>query len=100
METETMRIKIYDNGVQLWASANDTYDWARKPGAHWPCSMLANKRVFAEFDCNGLLDYAINGKYCDDFDVHEFNAMCADMIGEKLPKDHPCHFVVVGQFND
>ena len=32
--------------------------------------------------------------------VDEFNAVIADSLRGKLPEDHPCYFVVVGQFND
>ena len=27
-----MRTQIFDNGVKLWLSANDTYRWATRPG--------------------------------------------------------------------
>lgn len=92
-----MRIKIHDTSVVLWASARDTYDWAHKTGAAWPCSTLSNHRFCAVFDDNGLMDFTLDG---NDFDVdsRELSAICADLVGQKLPKEHPCWFVVVGQF--
>ena len=78
------RIKIHDNGVQVWLSANDTYEWAHRSGSAWPCSELSDHRVFAEFDDNGLLDMTITSDY----------------ISETLPKDHPVYFVTVGQFQE
>ena len=45
-----MRTQITDSGVKLWLSANDTYRWATRPRAAWPCSELAGNRLFAEFD--------------------------------------------------
>ena len=93
------RIKIHDNGVQVWLSANDTYAWAHRSGSAWPCSELSDHRVFAEFDDNGLLDMTIDGK-TRDCDATEFNAITSDFISETLPKDHPVYFVTVGQFQE
>ncbi len=90
-----------DFGFSIKLSANDIHDWVRKPGAAWPCSTLDGKRLTAEFDDNGLLDYTINGRYPserDDIDSNEFNAIITDHVKEVLDKDHPCWFVVVGQF--
>lgn len=33
-----------------------------------------------------------------DCDANELNAIVADHLRDKLPKDHPLHFIVVGQF--
>lgn len=92
-----MQVKVYETGVRIWLSANDTHRWANRPHASWPCSQLADRRVFAEFDSNGLLDMSIDGR-CEDCDATEFNALVCDHLRERLPKDHPCYFVVVGQF--
>ena len=43
-----MRTQTTDSGVKLWLSANDTYNWATRPRAIWPCSKLAGNRLFAE----------------------------------------------------
>lgn len=92
-----MRVKITPTTVKLWASARDTYDWANRPERRWPCSTLADSRVFAEFDSNGLLDLAIDGHSDADCDAHELSALCADLLAPKLPETHPAYFVAVAQ---
>ena len=92
-----MRVMICGSSVKLWLSANETRAWAQRPGASWPCSQLSGKRLFAEFDANGLLDIAINGRNLD-CDATEFNACTSDHLATRLPKDHPAWFVAVGQF--
>ena len=57
-----MRKRIDDNGFTLWLSKNDTYDWAHRSGAAWPCSELSGKRCVIEFDDNGLCDFTVNGR--------------------------------------
>ena len=93
-----MKTQITKDHVKIWLSANETYNWAHRPNRRWPCSTLSNHKVFAEFDSNGLLDITIDGK--SDFDCvdRELSAMCADFLCNKLPEDHPCFFVIVGQF--
>ena len=72
-----MKIK----GNKIWLSANDTYNWAHKPGASWPCSQLSGHRVFAEFADNGdLVDYTVDGRI-KDVDANELNAILADFRG-------------------
>ena len=68
------------SGNTIWLSARDTYDWANKPGASWPCSFLSNRRVVAVFEDNGdLVDLAIDGGRGDqDCPADEFNAIMAD----------------------
>lgn len=92
-----MKILIHDSCVKLWLSANDTENWATRPGKRWPCSQLRGKRLFAEFDRNGLVDLAINGRSTD-CDVNELNAITSDHLRAKLSPDHPAYFVAVGQF--
>lgn len=75
-----MRIQRTGKTVKLWLSANDTYKWARKPGAAWPCSFLSNKRLFAKFDAGDLVDYTINGKEAPNVPADEFNAITSDFI--------------------
>ena len=93
-----MRVTVTDRHIKLWISANETYAWARRPGESWPCSQLAGKRVYAEFDSNGLCDMSINGRL-KDCDASEFNALTSDMLRDsgKVPKDHPCYYFAVGQ---
>jgi hypothetical protein len=93
-----MRTQINASSVKLWLSSSDTYAWAHRTGAAWPCSQLAGRRVFAEFDSNGLCDLAIDGKSDEDCDANEFNAITSDHLASKLPRDHPAYFVAVGQF--
>jgi hypothetical protein len=84
-----VRILITENGVQLWLSANDTYNWATRPRDSWPCSKLTGKRLFAEFDKGGLIDLAINGRL-GDCPAHELTAIVSDHMRGKLPVGHPC----------
>lgn len=94
-----MRTAIHSDSFTVWLSAQDTYDWAGKPMASWPCSTLANKRLVASFDTNGLYDLSVNGRdTSEDTDGNELSAMVSDFMANKLPKDHPCYFVAVGQF--
>ena len=93
-----MKIQISNNNVKLWLSAHETYKWAHRPGASWPCSELSGKRLFAEFDANGLADYRVNGRDSVDISADEFNAITSDFLRPKLQENHPCYFVVVGQF--
>ncbi len=63
-----MRSKMQEDGsTNLWLSADDTWNWAHKPGAAWPCSTLAGNRVFVAFESNGdLVDFTVNGKDAPD----------------------------------
>ncbi len=95
-----MRVKDYGNSVSIWLSARDTYDWSTKPGAAWPCSTIASKRLFAAFDSTGLVDMSVNGRYTptQEIDGNEFNAITSDFLRDRIPADHSCYFVIVGQF--
>ena len=74
-----MRIKGSADGYAMWLSARDTYDWAHKPGAAWPGSTLANKRVVVSVDSNGLYDLTIDGRE-GDCDGNELSAIVADHL--------------------
>ena len=101
-----MRIKDNGNSFTIWLSARDTYDWAHTPGSYWPCSSLADKRLVATFDTNGLLDFTVNGQQshsdiwndADFIDGTEFSALVADCAAKGIGKSHPCYFVAIGQF--
>ena len=84
-----MRAQVFDSGVKLWLSANDTYCSAHRPGECWPCSELSGKRLFVEFDRGGLVDLAINGRM-GDCPAHELTAIVSDHLRDKLPAGHPC----------
>ena len=76
------KITTPDGSIKLWLSASDTYNWTHKTGAAWPCSFLANKPVFAEFDSQGdLIDLAINyGRGDQDCPGDEFTAITDDFL--------------------
>jgi hypothetical protein len=82
-----MRTQVTTNHTKLWLSANDTYSWAHKPGASWPCSFLSGRRVVAEFDRHGdLVDLSIDGGRGDqDCPCDEFDALVEDMLGSAHP---------------
>lgn len=65
------------NTIKLWLSDKDTYDWAHKPGATWPCSILSGKQLFAEF-LNGDLVLYVGPA---DVSSGEFNAITKDFLG-------------------
>jgi len=77
-----MRIKRNEYGVNLWLSARDTYEWAHKSGAAWPCSQISGRRLFAAFERNGdLVDVSIDGgRGKQNVDGNEFNAITADFL--------------------
>jgi hypothetical protein len=81
-----MRKQITPSGTKLWLSSKDTYDWANKAGASWPCSQLSDRRVFVEFDRSGdLVDFVIDGgKGEQDCDSHELNAITSDALNGKV----------------
>ena len=94
-----MRIKDNGDAVTLWASATDTYDWAHRADASWPCSTLSGHRFCATFDSNGLLELTVDGgTFTPEFDGHEFSAICSDLLEDRLPVDHTVYCVTVGQF--
>lgn len=81
-------MRIVDNGIAerkptgyvMWLSARDTYNWANKPDASWPCSTLADEAIRVEVDSNGLCD----GKFPDDCDGNELDAIVADYLPKRL----------------
>lgn len=85
-----MRAMHGDWGTKLWVSANETYEWAHRPGAAWPCSTLSNRRLFVEFDAQGnLVDLAINGRSDADCDGNELSALTSDFLRERFGVEHP-----------
>ena len=95
-----MRTSITTSQITLWLSKRDTYDWARRADASWPCSTIAGKSLVAVFGQNGLVDIAINGRAAGEVHGAEFNAITSDFLRAKVPEDHPLYFVTVGQFQD
>lgn len=86
-----MRMQRDTYGTRVWISARDTYDWAHKPGACWPCSTLSDRSVFCDFDARGnLQDFRIDsGRGPQDCDAHELDAMLADLVGSAHPEALP-----------
>jgi hypothetical protein len=83
-----------DGSTKVWLSSKDTREWARRPSSYWPCSTLADRRAFAEYDSHGdLIDYAVDGEtgehVCDGV---EFNAIMSDFLFGKFGADHPAIF--------
>ncbi len=66
-------------GYIMHLSASDTYAWARKPGAAWPCSECRNNRIMVSVDGNGLCDFTMNGKSAD-MDGTELDAIVSDHL--------------------
>ena len=83
-----MRKRVTHGHVSLWLSEKDTYNWAHKDGAAWPCSFLSGRRLYAEFAPNGdLVDTSIdNGKGDQDCPVDEFDAIVEDFLGTSHPR--------------
>lgn len=93
-----MKTQITETSCTLWLSSRNTSAWANKPGASWPCSTLAGKRLCASFDSNGLCNLSMNGRDAPSIDGAEFSALCSDSLTKILPADHPLFFLIVGQF--
>ena len=73
-----------ENSYVLKLSADNTWQWARRPGESWPCSTLAGKPVAVQVDSNGLCDLWGKGLDTDDVDGNELDAIVAD----HLPESH------------
>ena len=82
-----MKVQCTAHNAKVWLSANDTYHWAHRTNATWPCSFLSGRRVFAEFDRHGdLVDMAIDGGRGDqDCPCDEFDAIMASLVGDSHP---------------
>jgi hypothetical protein len=95
----TMRVIVTTNSIKLWASARDTAEWAQRPTQRWPCSTLSGHRFFVEFDRNGLLDFALDGKIDADVDAHELSCCASDLLKltGHVPPNHPAYFVAIAQ---
>lgn len=93
------RVKVTDRSIELWASERDTYDWATRPGAAWPCSHLRGSRFYAAFDASGLVDTTVDGRRGDDVPADEFSACCADLLeaSGKVPAEHPARYFAIDQ---
>jgi len=80
-----MRISKRDNGYTMWLSARDTYAWANKPGAVWPCSKLAGHRCVIDVDRHGLCGLTFDGQEENvGLDRNELDAIVADHLPRGL----------------
>ena len=95
-----MRALVGDSHVTLWASAHDTYEWAHRARDSWIGSELSGRRFAAMFDSAGLVELTVNGRDGVEVPERELSCCCADLLRDRLPTDHPCYLVAVGQFID
>ena len=82
--------KNITTGYTIWLSEDDTWSWAHRINASWPCSQLADHKVCAIVDNNGLCDLYIDGKYPDEVDSTELQACIADHLPKKYRQFWPC----------
>jgi hypothetical protein len=95
-----MKLETSRNGYRLVLTAQETEDWATRPGKRWPCSTLRGRRLVVEVDSNGLVDYLIDGGHDVylgndleplDPDAHEMEAIVADFTCEtEAARFWPC----------
>lgn len=69
--------KNNEHGYYLTFNENDTYKWANRYGAKWPCSYLQGKAGFVVVDENGLCDVSDSIALSP---VDELNAFVYDML--------------------
>jgi hypothetical protein len=77
-------------GYSLNLSSNETYEWAHKSGAAWPCSTLSGSRLRVDVDSNGLCDIAIDGQCPDGVDGTELDAIVSDHLKKEAHHLWPC----------
>lgn len=77
-----MKLTRTNDGYVIKLSARDTYNWAHKPGAAWPCSELADRAICVEVDSNGLCDIPIGDSGF--IDGNELEAIIADHLPADL----------------
>ena len=88
-------------GFKLWLSAQDTFQWASRLNSRWPCSVIADRRLFVEFDSNGLMECAVvnGGRGDQNVPADELNAIVYDHVRTRLSQDNPAWEVAVNQFS-
>ena len=93
------RVIVSPGNVSLWVSQRETRRWAQRDGSAWPCSVVAGKRLHLEFDSNGTVGTFLNcGRDQRDIPSHELSSIAFDFLKGRIPIDHPCWPVVIGQF--
>lgn len=87
-ETTYGTVTTNEHGTTVRGSAYELLDWARRPGASWPCSTLALlDEITARFDARGdLVD--LEGDTCE-VPSDELNAWTSDVLRDAGLHDHP-----------
>lgn len=79
-----MKIKKTENGTKIWLSSNDSWRWANRSNSRWPCSTLADKRIFVELASNNdIIDIKVNGRDAKNIDAHELRCCLNDLTKGK-----------------
>ncbi len=68
--------KTKNGGVKIFLTIYNTHDWAHRPEAAWPGSVISGRNVWAEFAANG--DLVECSENCFDVPLTEFNACFND----------------------
>ena len=82
-----MKLGIHADCLTVEFDETDTYAWR----ANWPDSTLPDT-FGALFDSNGLVD----GENIENIDGHEFDAIIADAVRDRLAQSHALYSVVCG----
>lgn len=109
--TDYGTVTIGPGMCEITADGWQLRQWSRRPGAHWPCSTLADlDSISVGFDSGGLVDLEQLPTWEEDhetgecsgaeIDGSELSAWSSDVLGSVLPGDHPAWLVTVGQFID
>lgn len=79
-----MKIKKEGNIKRVWISSSETWRWANRINAKWPCSTLADKRIYMELDKHdNIVDIKINGRYSSKIDGHELRSCINDLLKDE-----------------
>jgi len=79
-----LKIKKIGNTTKVWLSSSDTWRWANRTNAKWPCSTLADKRVYVELDKNkDIVEIKVNGRPKREVDGHELRCCLNDLTKGK-----------------
>ena len=88
-ETTYGTVTTNEHGTTVRGSAYELADWARRPGAVWPCSILARlDELTASFDARGDLVDLI-GDDGHDIPADELNAWTSDVLRDAGLHEHP-----------
>jgi len=72
-----MRIQEHWGNTTIYLSERDTFDWAHKDGAAWPCSECSGHKLRIELERGDLIGFAIDGKD-GDMNAAELSAIIND----------------------